>query len=221
MAAAILLSIGILRKLDQPVTTTIPNSRLVLDRPPNWVVDDAADAFDDAWAIEQKRKYPQEAQMIDDLVEGAKSAATVWFARIDVNGDQTSEGWILIVAYERTAFDENLREAALSSVTFGNLSLHGTPAAIDVSLATGPAARLDWAYDLHHGDGTTEVGTVRSYWLHDEAKTMIVQLTFYGEHPELSRSLDGVASTFRWAPGPSQPLSSAAERWQSGRLRRS
>lgn len=182
------------------MTTTIPNSRLVFDRPPNWRSDDAADTFDEAWAIEQKRKYPQEVAMIDELVAGAKSASALWFARIYTNGDRTSDGWVMIVAYERSAFDENLSEAALSSVIFGSVNLRGTPAAVDVSLATGPAARLDWAYDLHHGDGTTEIGTVRSYWLHDEAKTLIVQLTYYGQHPELLTSLDRVTSTFRWAP---------------------
>jgi hypothetical protein len=201
--------------------TTVPNSRLVFDRPPNWNVDDAAATYDEAWAVEERRKYPQEVAMIDELVEGAKSGSTLLFARIDTNGDRTSDGWILIVAYERSAFDENLREAALSSVMFGSVNLHGTPAAVDVALATGPAARLDWTYDLRHGDGAIEIGTVRSYWLHDEASTMIVQLTYYGQHPELLTSLDRVTSTFRWAPGSGQPLSSAAERWQSGRLRRS
>jgi len=179
------------------VTTTVPNSRLVFDRPPNWNVDDAAAVYDEAWAVEEKKKYPQEAVMIDDLVEGAKSAETRLFARIDTNGDRASDGWVLVVAFERTAFDENLREAALSSVLF-DPNLRGAPAAVDVSLATGPAARLDWTYDLHRGDGTIEIGTVRSYWLHDEASTMIVQLTFYGQHPELVRSLDGVAQTFHW-----------------------
>ena len=87
------------------------------------------------------------------------------FARIDVNGNQTSEGWILIVAYERTAFDEHLRECGASSVT-GNVNLRGTPAA-NASPSDGPAVRLDWSLRAPHNDGTTEIGYIRSYWLHD------------------------------------------------------
>jgi hypothetical protein len=218
---AILLGVGILQALDRRVPTTIPNSRLILDLPPNWSAVDAGQVFDDAWAAEQRQKYPQEAPMIDGLVAGAKSGGLSWFARINTNGDQTSDGWVLIAVHERSKYAANLREEATRSVIFQTVSLRAGPDAIDVSLPTGPAARLDWSYDLRSADGTSEIGTVRSYWLVDGTNTIVVQLTYYGDHPELVTSLDAVAATFHWAPGSGQPLSSAAERWQSGRLRRS
>ena len=46
----------------------------------------------------------------------------------------------------------------------------------------------------------TNFGSVQSGTLQPglHVVTPIVQLTFYGQHPELVRSLDGVAQTFHW-----------------------
>ena len=70
-------------------------------------------------------------------------------------------------------------------------------------------------------DETLEVVYVRAYWIVDGPSVVAVQLVTYGARPEVVANFDAVATTFRWAPGSGQPLSSAAERWQSGRLRRS
>ena len=69
---------------------------------------------------------------------------------------------------------------------------------VDVTLPTGPAARLDWGYDLRLADGTTKIATIRSYWLMDGTKTVVVQLTFYGDRPEVMNDFEAVVRTFRW-----------------------
>ncbi len=197
---AILLAIAILRTLTTSVPTTAPGSHLVFDRPPNWRSADAGVAFDDAWAVEQKRKYPLDAPLIDSLVEGVRSGGLSWFAVIDTNGDQAGDGWILIAVQERSAVAKDLRDEATTSVIFQSVELREGTTAVDVALPIGPAVRLDWSYDLRNADGTSEIGTVRSYWLADGPNTVAVQLTYYGEHPELVTSLDEVATTFRWTP---------------------
>jgi hypothetical protein len=194
-----LLGVGIWREL-MPAPTTIPGTRLVLEQPPSWISTDAGQVFDESWAADQKRKYPEDAPLIDSLMKGIQSGGITWFARIDLDGDQTSEAWVLASAKERGVTPETLQDEAAQSVLRQSVKLRPGTSAVERTLSIGRAIQLDWSYDLRHADGTMEIGTVRSYWLLDGTKTVVVQLTYYGEQPDVIRSFDAVAATFRWAP---------------------
>jgi len=193
---AVLLGIGIWRSFPHPVT--IPTSRLVLDLPVSWQAADASQTFDDAWAADQKEKYPQDAALIDSLVEGIRSGGIAWFARIDLDRDRVAEGWALISVKDDSGTPESLHLTAESSVIFQSVKLRSGTTAVDLALPIGPAVRLDWSYDLRHADGTSEIGNVRSYWLLDGSKTVVAQLTTYGDHPDVVGNFDAVVQTFRW-----------------------
>jgi len=193
---AVLLGVGIWRSF--PHAITIPTSRLVLDLPVSWQAVDATQTFDDAWAADQKVKYPQDAALIDSLVKGIRSSGITWFARIDLDRDRVSEGWAIISVDDDGDTQELLHSIAETSVLFQSVKLRAGTTAVDVTLPTGPAVRLDWSYDLRHADGTSEIGNVRSYWLLDGSKTIVAQLTTYGDHPAVVGNFDAVVQTFRW-----------------------
>ena len=193
---AVLLGVGIWRSF--PHAITIPTSRLVLDLPVGWQAVDAAQTFDDAWAADQKVKYPQDAALIDSLVKGIRSGGITWFARIDLDRDHVSEAWAIITVDDDGDTQELLHSIAETSVLFQSVKLRAGTTAVDVTLPTGPAVRLDWSYDLRHADGTSEIGNVRSYWLLDGSKTIVAQLTTYGDHPAVVGNFDAVVQTFRW-----------------------
>lgn len=70
--------------------------------------------------------------------------------------------------------------------------------AIEVILPGGPAARLDWSFDLSNADGTSDVTYVRAYWMASGPSIVVVQLTTYGEYPDALALFDKTAATFRW-----------------------
>jgi hypothetical protein len=221
LVVAIALGLAILQALDRDVTTTVPNSHLVFDRPNSWQEADRERILDPSWAAEQKQRYPQDGPLIDAMVDGFRDGRIQYFASIELDGDPLNvDGWVATSAFRREVTAAGLAADARASVNRQPVNVLDATA-LDVTLPLGPAVRLDWSYDTMRADETLQVVYVRAYWIVDGPSVVAVQLVTYGARPEVVASFDAVAATFQWAPGSGQPLSSAAERWQSGRMRRS
>jgi hypothetical protein len=190
--------IGLAIRDDVDRSVHLPESRLAFDRPASWDTGDALTTFDASWAASQKQKYPDDAPLIDALVEGLASGDAFWFARVDVNGDRESDGWVLADVTDDDHRTGSVRAAAEDSVGRQPVQLRPGTTAIDVTLPAGPAVRLDWGYDLRLADGSTTIGTVRSYWIVDGSKLVAIQLTFYGEQPAVLASFEAAIQTLRW-----------------------
>jgi hypothetical protein len=193
---AVSLGVQIWRSLPHPETIT--GSRLVLDLPATWETADARQVFDAAWAAEEKQKYPQDAALIDSLVEGLGGSAATWYARIDLDRDRIDDGWVLASVTDEGETQEQLHELAFTSTLFQPVKIRPGTTVVDVTLPTGPAARLDWSYDLRLADGTAKIATIRSYWLIDGTKTVVIQLTFYGDRPDVMSDFERVLRSVRW-----------------------
>ena len=199
MIALVALSLGVQIWRSLPHAEAITGSRLVLDLPTTWQTADAGQIYDAAWAAEEKQKYPQDAALIDSLVDALQAGDPTWYARIDVDGDRIAEGWVLASVKDKGGTQADLHATAFASTLFQPVQIRPGTTVVDVTLPTGPAARLDWSYDLRLADGTTEIATVRSYWLIDGTKTVVIQLTFYGDRPAVMSDFDSVVRTLRWA----------------------
>ncbi|HXI82299.1 MAG TPA: hypothetical protein VNM34_15945 [Verrucomicrobiae bacterium] len=199
MIALVALSLGVQIWRSLPHAEAITGSRLVLDLPTTWQTADAGQIYDAAWAAEEKQKYPQDAALIDSLVDALQAGDPTWYARIDVDGDRVAEGWVLASVKDKGGTQADLHATAFASTLFQPVQIRPGTTVVDVTLPTGPAARLDWSYDLRLADGTTEIATVRSYWLIDGTKTVVIQLTFYGDRPAVMSDFDSVVRTLRWA----------------------
>jgi hypothetical protein len=197
--ALVAVSLGLQIWRSLPHTETITGSRLVLDRPMTWQSADAGQIYDAAWATEEKQKYPQEAALIDSLVEGLRAGDPTWYASIDVDGDHRADGWVLSSVRDEGVTQADLHATALASTVFQPVKIRPGTTAGDVTLPAGPVVRLDWSYDLRLADGTAEIATVRSYWLIDGTKTVVIQLTFYADRPAVMSDFDSVVRTLRWA----------------------
>jgi len=197
--ALVALSLGVQIWRSLPHAEAITGSRLVLDLPTTWQTADAGQIYDAAWAAEEKQKYPQDAALIDSLVDALQAGDPTWYARIDVDGDRIAEGWVLASVKDKGGTQADLHATAFASTLFQPVQIRPGTTVVDVTLPTGPAARLDWSYDLRLADGTTEIATVRSYWLIDGTKTVVIQLTFYGDRPAVMSDFDSVVRTLRWA----------------------
>jgi len=197
--ALVALSLGVQIWRSLPHAEAITGSRLVLDLPTTWQTADAGQIYDAAWAAEEKQKYPQDAALIDSLVDALQAGDPTWYARIDVDGDRVAEGWVLASVKDKGGTQADLHATAFASTLFQPVQIRPGTTVVDVTLPTGPAARLDWSYDLRLADGTTEIATVRSYWLIDGTKTVVIQLTFYGDRPAVMSDFDSVVRTLRWA----------------------
>lgn len=193
---AILLAVAIWRSF--PHDAAVANSRVVLTVPRTWESTDAKQAFDAGWAAEQKRRYPADAALIESLLEGLRSGEVGFYARIDVDGDRVPDGSVIATVSDDDARLELLRLAAERSVVFQPVQVRGGTTAADVTLATGPAVRLDWSYDLRHADGTSDIEAVRSYWLIDGTKTIVIQLTMHAGQPSALADFEAVIRTVRW-----------------------
>ena len=199
MIALVALSLGVQIWRSLPHAEAITGSRFVLDLPTTWQTADAGQIYDAAWAAEEKQKYPQDAALIDSLVDALQAGDPTWYARIDVDGDRVAEGWVLASVKDKGGTQADLHATAFASTLFQPVQIRPGTTVVDVTLPTGPAARLDWSYDLRLADGTTEIATVRSYWLIDGTKTVVIQLTFYGDRPAVMSDFDSVVRTLRWA----------------------
>jgi len=197
--ALVALSLGVQIWRSLPHAEAITGSRLVLDLPTTWQTADAGQIYDAAWAAEEKQKYPQDAALIDSLVDALQAGDPTWYARIDVDGDRVAEGWVLASVKDKGGTQADLHATAFASTLFQPVQIRPGTTVVDVTLPTGPAARLDWSYDLRLADGTTEIATVRSYWLIDGTKTVVIQLTFYGDRPAVMSDFESVVRTLRWA----------------------
>jgi hypothetical protein len=220
---ALLLVVGfvgtaIWRSLPQP--SSIPGSDLVFERPPSWHEDDLSDYLDPAWVAQQKREHPGDAALIDSLTEGVRSGDISYSAWIDVDdGDSEIDGWIKAEVSPNDLPPGGLVAYARSSVDRQPVRVRSGTTAIEVTLSGGPAARLDWSFDLSNADGTTDVTHVRSYWMASAPSIVIVQLTTYGEYPDAVAAFDAAAATFRWVsdrPRAHSRVSLTVERWPSG-----
>jgi hypothetical protein len=196
--ALVAVSLGLQIWRSLPHSETITGTRLVLTLPMTWQTADAGQIYDAAWAAEEKQKYPQDAALIDSLVEGLRAGDPSWYARIDVDGDHVAEGWVLVSARADGATQEGLHARAFTSTLLQPVKIRPGTTVLDVTLPTGPAARLDWSYDLRLADGTAKVATVRSYWLLDGTKTVVTQLTFYGDRPDVMKDFEDTIGTVRW-----------------------
>jgi len=197
--ALVALSLGVQIWRSLPHAEAITGSRLVLDLPTTWQTADAGQIYDAAWAAEEKQKYPQDAALIDSLVDALQAGDPTWYARIDVDGDRVAEGWVLASVKDKGGTQADPHATAFASTLFQPVQIRPGTTVVDVTLPTGPAARLDWSYDLRLADGTTEIATVRSYWLIDGTKTVVIQLTFYADRPAVMSDFDSVVRTLRWA----------------------
>jgi hypothetical protein len=192
--------VGVLIWDAQPKPVAVPNSHLVFDRPASWHSSDRAAVLDPGWAIRQKERFPEDAILIDEMVEDVRSGNIDYAAWIDLDGNTSeADGWIRVDVSDHPVGPEGLLADALASVDRQPLKVLPGTTAVDVTLAGGPAVRLDWSFELAHGDGTSEIVHVRTYWLEDSPAVIAFQLTTYGVHPEVVATVDAVASTFRWA----------------------
>jgi hypothetical protein len=198
LVIAVALGIGILQKL-VPAATTIPNSRLVFDKPLAWHDADPATVLDPAWAVEQKRRYPQDAALIDGMVDAYRSGRIGYSAFIDIGGT-TSEavGWVDAAVFAHDVSPAGLAADARATVNRQPVNVIGGATAVDVVLPVGRAARLDWSYDTARADGRLQVVYVRAYWVVDGPSVVAIQLVTYGARPEVVAIFDAVAATFRW-----------------------
>jgi hypothetical protein len=183
-----------------PQAVPIPNSRLVFDQPTSWHAADPARILDPSWAEEQKRRYPNDAPLIDDTVDAFRSGRIQYSAWIDFDADTSrADGWVDAAVSRRALAPGGLAADALETVTRQPVRVRPGTTALDIALRTGPAVRLDWSFDLLHADGVTEVVYVRAYRLVDEDAVVAVQLVTYGPHPDAVASFDSAAATFRRA----------------------
>ena len=102
------------------------------------------------------------------------------------------------LANDGARFD-SLRFYATNSLLLQPVRAREGTATAEVALPTGPAVRLDWSYALHHADGTVEIAAVRSYWLIDETRTVVIQLTTYGSEPAAVADFESVIQAMHWA----------------------
>jgi hypothetical protein len=184
-----------------PRTASITGSDLVFDQPASWYADDITEYLDPAWAIEQKRLHPGDAALIDSLIDGIRSGEISYSAWIDLDArDPEIDGWIKGNVSQDAGPPAELVAKARSSVDYQPVRVRPGTSAVEVQVAGGSAARLDWSFDLTNADGTSDVTYVRAYWMADGPSLVIVQLTTYGEHPDAVAVFDSVAATYRWRP---------------------
>jgi hypothetical protein len=182
-----------------PHDASIANSRLVLSVPRTWEAADARRAFDPVWAAEQKRKYPADGALIESLMDGLRSGELSFYAVIDVDRDRVTDGSVLISVTEDAGRPDTLQTEAAMSVLYQPVQVEEGTKTADVTLPTGPGVRLDWSYTLHHADGTSEIVAVRSYWLVDGTKTIVIQLTVHDGHVAAFADFESVIQGVRWS----------------------
>ena len=199
LLVAIGLAVGIWRSV-MPVATTIATTRLVFDQPPSWREGNRADVLDPVWEVEEKKRYPADAELIDAMIDAFRSGDIDYYALIEIDGQPQADGWISSGSEDYPVAPRSLTGFALSSAALSPTHVLPGMTAIDVTLPIGPSARLDYSYDTSRDDGTVEVVYVRSYWLIDGPSVIAVQLVTYGLRPDVVANFDAVATTFRWAP---------------------
>ena len=200
LLAAIGLAVAIWQTV-MPVETTIASTRLVFDKPPSWREGNRADVLDPVWAIEEKKRYPADARLIDAMVDAFRSGDIDYYAWIEIDGDKSQpDGWVSAGSEEYPVAPKSLAGLALTSGATAPVHILPGIDAIDVTLPIGPSARLDYSYDTARDDGTVDIVYVRSYWLIDGPSVIAVQLVTYGQRPDVVANFDAVAATFRWAP---------------------
>jgi hypothetical protein len=168
--------------------------------PISWRAHDGSDYLDPAWAEREKQRYPRDAALIEATVEMFKTGRIAYSAFIELDeSNPGAEGLLDISIRADGAPRDGLRSNALASVDRQPVSVRPGTSAQEVALPIGPAVRLDWSFDLTQADGTSEIGSVRSYWFLDGTSKVVVQLTTYGSQPAAIASFEGAVQTFRWA----------------------
>jgi len=177
----------------------IPNSRLVFDRPASWREADRTRVLDPAWAAEQKQLYPNDAALVDAMVEAFRSGRIDYYAFIELDGNVAeADGWVEGSVVQRDAGAATLADVARASVDRQPVTVLPGTSAVNAPLPIGQAVRLDWSYELLYNDGSTQTVYIRSYWLQDGNSTIAIQLGTYGARPDVVANFDAVANTFRW-----------------------